>query len=131
MNYLDTSWCYGNGSSENIIGRALKENPQLRDQLVIATKWDAGARMPKERMLASLDESLKRMGVDHVEILQIHNLGDHQQGDDGFSRLDNPELYAAMDAAKQPARCAFSARRGTRATAPTFCRTRSTRARST
>jgi predicted aldo/keto reductase-like oxidoreductase len=107
INYLDTSACYLNGGSENIIGRAFRESPQLRDKVVLATKWDAGARMPKERILASLDESLKRMGTDHVDIMQIHNLGDHQPGDDGFNRLDNPELYAAMDAARAAGKARF------------------------
>jgi predicted aldo/keto reductase-like oxidoreductase len=107
MNYLDTSACYGSGSSENIIGRAFRESPKLRDEVVLATKWDAGAKMPKERILQSLDESLKRMGTDHVEIMQIHNLGDHQSGDDGFNRLDNPELYAAMDAARAAGKVRF------------------------
>src|SRR5215468_1513390 len=95
MNYIDTSPCYGAGSSENIIGRAIREAPSLRGKLVLATKWDAGAHMPKARMLESLDESLRRLGTDHVDILQIHQLGDHLPNDDGFSRLDNPELYAA------------------------------------
>jgi predicted aldo/keto reductase-like oxidoreductase len=107
LNYIDTSACYGRGSSENLIGRALKEAPSLRDKLVIATKWDAGAHMPKERMLESLDESLKRMGVDHVDVMQIHQLGDHLPGDDGFSRLDNPELYEAMEAARKAGKARF------------------------
>jgi predicted aldo/keto reductase-like oxidoreductase len=107
INYIDTSACYGHGASENVIGRALRENPALRDKLVLATKWDAGARMPKERMLESLDESLKRMGTDHVDVMQIHNLGDHLPNDDGFSRLDNPELYAAMDLARKAGKARF------------------------
>jgi len=107
INYIDTSACYGDGSSENIIGRAFKESADLRDKLVLATKWDAGARMPKERILGSLDESLKRLGTDHVDIMQIHNLGDHNPADNGFNRLDNPELYAAMDAAKAAGKVRF------------------------
>lgn len=107
LNYIDTSACYGRGSSENLIGRAIKESPGLRDKLVIATKWDAGAHMPRERMLESLDESLKRMGVDHVDVMQIHQLGDHTAGDDGFSRLDNPELYEAMEAARKAGKARF------------------------
>jgi predicted aldo/keto reductase-like oxidoreductase len=107
MNYIDTSPCYGAGSSENIIGRAIRESPALRSKLVLATKWDAGAHMPKARMLESLDESLKRLGTDHVDVLQIHQLGDHLPNDDGFSRLDNPELYAAMEDAKKAGKARF------------------------
>jgi predicted aldo/keto reductase-like oxidoreductase len=107
INYIDTSACYGAGASENTIGRAIAENRAIRDKLIIATKWDAGAKMPRARMLASLDESLKRMGTDHVDIMQIHQLGDHLPGDDGFSRLDNPELYAAMEEAKKAGKARF------------------------
>jgi predicted aldo/keto reductase-like oxidoreductase len=107
INYIDTASCYG--GSENVIGNAFRESAHLRNDLILATKWDAGARMPKERMLESLDESLKRLRTDHVDILQIHNLGNHpgQPGDDGFNRLDNPELYAAMDAAKSAGKVRF------------------------
>jgi uncharacterized protein len=107
INYIDTSCCYMNGGSENIIGRALRANPALRDQLILATKWDAAAKMPKDRILLSLDDSLKRLGTDHVDIMQIHNLGNHGHDDDGFSRLDNPELYAAMDDARRAGKVRF------------------------
>ncbi len=107
MNYIDTSACYGHGGSETVIGNALRESAGLRDKLIIATKWDAGAHMPKSRMLASLDESLHRMGTDHVDIMQIHQLGDHLPDDDGFSRLDNPELYVAMEEAKKAGKVRF------------------------
>ncbi len=107
INYVDTSACYLRGGSENTLGRAFSESPSLRAKVVLATKWDASARMPKERILASLDESLNRLKTDHVDVMQIHNLGDHLPGDDGFSRLDNPELYAAMDAAKRAGKVRF------------------------
>jgi uncharacterized protein len=107
MNYIDTSCCYGKGGSETVIGNALTESPGLRQKLIVATKWDAGAHMPKSRMMASLDESLRRLKTDHVDILQIHQLGDHLPNDDGFSRLDNPELYLAMEEAKQSGKVRF------------------------
>jgi predicted aldo/keto reductase-like oxidoreductase len=105
MNYIDTSTCYG--GSEKVIGRALSENAALRDKLIIATKWDAGARSPRARMLESLDESLRRLHVDHVDIMQIHQLGDHLPNDDGYSRLDNPELYEAMEIARKAGKVRF------------------------
>jgi predicted aldo/keto reductase-like oxidoreductase len=107
MNYIDTSACYGHGSSENILGRAFGEAKDLRSKVILATKWDAGAKMPKARMLESLDQSLKRMGTDYVDIMQIHQLGDHLPNDDGFSRLDNPELYLAMEEAKKAGKVRF------------------------
>jgi predicted aldo/keto reductase-like oxidoreductase len=106
MNYIDTSPCYG--GSEDVIGRAFKENPGLRQKVIVATKWDPGPKTPKERMLESLDESLRRMGTDHVDVMQVHWLGGfHVRDDNGFNRLDNPELYLAMEAAKKAGKVRF------------------------
>ena len=102
FNFIDTATCYGD--SEDVIGRALAAHAGLRDKLVIATKWDPGASTPKDRILASLDKSLSRMGVDHVDIMQVHWLGGGHRGisgDDGFDRLANPALYEAMEDAKK------------------------------
>lgn len=106
MNYIDTSTCYG--GSEATIGRALRENPGLRDKLVLATKWDPGPKTPKDRMLVSLDQSLKRMGTDVIDVMQIHWLGGaHVEHDEGTSRLDNDELYEAMEIAKAKGKVRF------------------------
>jgi predicted aldo/keto reductase-like oxidoreductase len=106
MNFIDTSICYGN--SEEVIGRALKSSPGLREKLIIATKWDPGHDTSKEKILESLDKSLVRLGVDHVDIMQLHWLGGgHTRPDDGFNRLDNPALYAAMQEAKKSGKVRF------------------------
>lgn len=107
MNYLDTSTCYGR--SEDTIGKALFENRGLRDKLVIATKWDPGAKTTKKEMLESLDQSLRRMGTDHVDVMQLHWIGGgHISGDDGKNRIDNPELAAAIDEAKRAGKIRFT-----------------------
>lgn len=106
MNYIDTSICYGD--SEKVIRRALKSSPGLREKLIIATKWDAGAGDTKADILASLDKSLGRLGVDHVDIMQLHWLGGgHKVPDNGMNRLDNPELYLAMEEAKRAGKVRF------------------------
>ncbi len=108
MNFVDTATCYGD--SEDVIGRALAAHPGLRDKLVIATKWDPAANTPRDQMLASLDKSLQRMGTDHIDVMQIHWLGGGHRGipgDDGFRRLDNPELYEAMAEAKRSGKVRF------------------------
>src|SRR5262245_19372882 len=85
MNYIDTSICYGD--SEKVIRRALGSSPGLRERLIIATKWDAGSRDSKQEILASLDKSLSRLGVDRIDVMQIHWLGGgHKFPDDGFNR---------------------------------------------
>jgi predicted aldo/keto reductase-like oxidoreductase len=106
MNYVDTSTCYS--GSEDTLGRAFVTYPGLRDKLVIATKWDPGATSSKDEMLASLDQSLKRMRTDHVEIMQVHWLGGgHKSPDNGFNRLDNDEVYRAMEIAKKAGKVRF------------------------
>lgn len=83
INYFDTAALYGNGESERNLGRALKT---LKADVVVGTKFRLAAqhRAGVAGFVAqSLDESLKRMGRDHVDLLQLHNplvakdAGDH------------------------------------------------------
>jgi aryl-alcohol dehydrogenase-like predicted oxidoreductase len=78
INHLDTAYCYGrNGESERLIARAL--GPR-RHEMVIATKaglhWDAAGRQTHDATPATLrrecEESLRRLGTDHVELLYLH-----------------------------------------------------------
>jgi predicted aldo/keto reductase-like oxidoreductase len=106
MNYIDTSVCYG--GSEKVIARALSLNKGLREKLIIATKWDAGYNWKKSEILDSLNDSLKRLGVSTIDIMQLHWLGGgHKDPDDGFNRLDNQELYLAMEEAKKSGKVRF------------------------
>ena len=106
MNFIDTAICYGD--SEEVIARALRARKTLRDELIIATKWDVDRFWKKDKILESLDKSLKRLGVDVIDIMQLHWLGGgHMAGDTGFNRLDNPELYAAMEEAKAVGKVKF------------------------
>lgn len=77
INHLDTAYVYGpNGESENLIRRAVVGR---RDELVIATKCGIhfeGSEMVTngrpERLRLECEESLKRLGTDHVELLYLH-----------------------------------------------------------
>jgi len=72
---FDTANAYNDGESERILGKALRGR---RDAAVIATKVGFGRNAGKpeglrpERIVAALDESLSRLGVDHVEIYYLH-----------------------------------------------------------
>ncbi len=106
MNFIDTAVCYGD--SERVIARALQARKSLRDGLIIATKWDVDRFWKKDRILASLDNSLTRLGVDVIDIMQLHWLGGgHMSGDTGFNRLDNSALYEAMSEAKKAGKVKF------------------------
>lgn len=75
---FDTAEVYGSGESERILGRLLRttpaDGPGHRDRLVIATKfWPAPWKLDVGSALRrSLDSSLRRLGLDHVDLYQIH-----------------------------------------------------------
>ena len=72
INFIDTAPAYG---TEGVVGRALKSIP--RDQVVIATKAPVhrnGEWWPPERVVASLDNSLRLMGTDHVDVFNLHGV---------------------------------------------------------
>ena len=78
INLFDTANLYSNGGSEEIIGRALRDFTH-RDAVVIATKLSAPTRngpnaigLSRKAILAEVDNSLRRLGVDHIDLLQIH-----------------------------------------------------------
>ena len=79
INFFDTADVYSNGSSEEILGRALKDFAASRDEVVIATKVNQPMGPgPNERglsrkhIMSSIDASLKRLGTDYVDLYQIH-----------------------------------------------------------
>jgi len=78
INFFDTANRYSLGSSEEILGRALKDFAR-RDEAVIATKvygrmrpGPNGAGLSRRAIMNELDASLRRLGTDHVDLYQIH-----------------------------------------------------------
>ncbi|MBY8879329.1 aldo/keto reductase [Actinacidiphila acidipaludis] len=78
VNFFDTANVYSDGSSEEILGRALRDFAS-RDEVVIATKVHGrmrpgpnGAGLSRRAVLSEIDHSLRRLGVDHVDLYQIH-----------------------------------------------------------
>jgi 1-deoxyxylulose-5-phosphate synthase len=79
INFFDTADIYSEGVSEEILGRALKEFRVPRDQVVIATKvFQPMGQDPNQRGLSrkhirhAVDASLQRLGVDYIDLYQIH-----------------------------------------------------------
>jgi 1-deoxyxylulose-5-phosphate synthase len=79
INFFDTADVYSQGSSEEILGRALKDFAASRDEVVIATKVrfpmgqgpnDYG--LSRKHIMSAIDASLKRLGTDYVDLYQIH-----------------------------------------------------------
>jgi aryl-alcohol dehydrogenase-like predicted oxidoreductase len=76
INFFDTANSYSDGSSEEIVGRALRDFAR-RDEVVVATKvyYPSGTLsegLSREQILRSIDDSLTRLGMDYVDLLQIH-----------------------------------------------------------
>jgi 1-deoxyxylulose-5-phosphate synthase len=78
INFFDTANVYSDGTSEEIVGRALKDFVR-REDVVIATKVNSrmrpgpnGAGLSRKVILAEIDDSLRRLGTDFVDLYQIH-----------------------------------------------------------
>ena len=83
VNFFDTANVYSDGTSEEIVGQALREFGN-RDELVLATKVHGrmrpgpnGAGLSRKAILAELEASLRRLGVDYVDLYQIHRWDDN------------------------------------------------------
>jgi aryl-alcohol dehydrogenase-like predicted oxidoreductase len=79
INFFDTADVYSLGVSEEILGRALKDFGPPRDRVVIATKVftpmgdDPNQRgLSRKHIMHSIDDSLRRLGTDYVDLYQIH-----------------------------------------------------------
>ena len=76
INFFDTANSYSEGSSEEIVGRALRDFAR-RDEVVVATKvyhqvGDLPEGLSRAQILRSIDDSLRRLGMEYVDLLQIH-----------------------------------------------------------
>ena len=84
INYFDTANVYQLGTSEEITGKLIKEYGLDRDEIVVATKVNFamregrpnGAGLSRKNIMTEIDHSLKRLGLDYVDLYQIHRL-DH------------------------------------------------------
>jgi aryl-alcohol dehydrogenase-like predicted oxidoreductase len=78
-NFIDTANVYSGGVSEEIIGRWLGKRPELRDQLIVATKGRFNRQgnrhelgLSRTNLTRALDASLRRLGVETIDLYQAH-----------------------------------------------------------
>ena len=100
INVIDTADIYGHGLSEELIGQVIEKNPELREKMILQTKCGVVSTseglcydVSKDYILKCVDESLKRLHTDHVEVLLLHKpdpLYDPKQIAEAFD-----ELYAS------------------------------------
>jgi len=83
INFFDTADMYSHGASEEVTGRIL-QRLLSRDEIVLATKvfmpmtpGPNGGGLSRKHILSAIDASLTRLGVDHVDLYQIHRFDVH------------------------------------------------------
>ena len=82
VNYFDTANVYQLGTSEEVTGKLIREFGLDRDDIVVATKVRMemrqgkpnGGGLSRKEILSEIDKSLKRLGLDYVDLYQIHRL---------------------------------------------------------
>jgi aryl-alcohol dehydrogenase-like predicted oxidoreductase len=92
INWIDTAAVYGLGHSEEVVGMALKK---LAQRPILATKcsliWDSAkkvtARLKRESVRAEMDASLRRLGVDEIDLYQIHWPNPDEDIEEGWSAM--------------------------------------------
>jgi aryl-alcohol dehydrogenase (NADP+) len=96
INFFDTADMYSVGVSEEILGRALKDFGGPRDRVVIATKlFNPMGDDPNQKGLSrkhvrhAIDDSLRRLGTDYVDLYQIHRLDDETPIEEILEALDD------------------------------------------
>ncbi len=124
INFFDHADIYGRSECERVFGEALRDIPGTRERLIIATKcgicppWDGrqhSYNSSHEHIVASVEDSLRRLGVEYVDLLMIHRpdyLGDpgeivgafahlHEQGKVRWFGVSNfkPSQIAALQSA--------------------------------
>jgi aryl-alcohol dehydrogenase-like predicted oxidoreductase len=95
LNFFDTANVYSAGSSEEIVGRALKDFAR-REDVVIATKVHGrmrpgpnGAGLSRRHIMEQIDASLRRLGTDHVDLYQIHRWDPNTPIEETLAALDD------------------------------------------
>lgn len=87
INFLDNSWDYNEGRSELLVGKALREGG-YRQKAFVMTKLDGRTKTVAKKQI---DQSLLRLGVDHIDLLQHHEV----------LRFDDPDRIFSEDGAME------------------------------
>jgi aryl-alcohol dehydrogenase-like predicted oxidoreductase len=93
VNWIDTAAIYGHGRSEQIVGEAIRAR---RDSVIVATKcgrvWEGDSReigksLTRESILREVDASLRRLGIDVIDLYQIHWPEPDEQVEEGWATV--------------------------------------------
>jgi len=96
INFFDTADVYSLGASEEVLGRALKDFADSRERIVVATKVcspmgdDPNERgLSRKHILHGIDNSLRRLGMDYVDLYQIHRFDPTTPIEETVAALDD------------------------------------------
>jgi aryl-alcohol dehydrogenase-like predicted oxidoreductase len=96
VNFIDTADVYAEGHSERILGQALRELKVKREDLIIATKVRGRAGpgpnnvgLSRGHIMTSVEASLKRMGLDYIDLYQVHGADLVTPIEETMKALDN------------------------------------------
>ncbi|MEV4601294.1 aldo/keto reductase [Amycolatopsis sp. NPDC049253] len=95
-NFIDTANFYTNTHSEKIVGDFLAATPGLRDRVVLATKFFVnlhpgdpnGGGAGRKAILHQVDDSLRRLGTDYIDLYYLHNYDRHTPVEETLRTLD-------------------------------------------
>ena len=92
INFLDTADAYGNGKSEQVLGRLLKGK---RDQVILATKFwvkmydrPSGGGCSRVHVMHAIEDSLRRLQTDYIDLYQLHHPDPNTPVEETLSALD-------------------------------------------
>ncbi|MBV8976731.1 MAG: aldo/keto reductase [Alphaproteobacteria bacterium] len=96
INFFDTADVYSLGASEEVLGRALKDFADSRERIVVATKVcspmgsDPNERgLSRKHIMHGIDNSLRRLGMDYVDLYQIHRFDPTTPIEETIAALDD------------------------------------------
>ncbi len=96
LNYIDTARKYMGGKNEETVGKAVKG---MRDKVYIASKTRPESKT-KAEIILDVETSLKALGTDHIDVIQLHNLTDRE-------RIFNSETREALTLMKKQGKVRF------------------------
>jgi len=98
VNYFDTAEGYMRTKSETFIGEALKD---IRKKITITTKHGLSPKVKRDEIIKRVEESLKRLQTDYIDIAMVHGVSD-------TSLLEDEEIQAAYSQLKKDGKIRFT-----------------------
>ena len=95
INFLDNAWCYNDGDSERVMGRALQGG--YRDKVFLMTKNHG---RDADTFREQLEESLRRLGTDYIDLVQFHAINEEGESERIFSEGAIEEAVEAREEGK-------------------------------